>query len=289
MKKFLRRLFFSIGYLATFGYINYKFYSTTEEVTFHRAHFVKMLQLPIDKYIPLSPFFVWIYISLYLMILAVFFVDILPKHFYANRVIIRLIGYRLKSKISRKILKIISKIASKADKAIKTLLSSNEENKLLLRKTQTVLAFLIITIISSVVYLIFPLIVHRPAIKLTAGLSVEMLKFVWRTDLPDNTLPSQHSAFSILSFLIINRLVDKPVVGAWMIKLRNKIYTFRISFSGMFFLIWTILIIFSTMFTKQHLFVDVIAGAIVSYASYRIAFSSFIEKNLQKLKFLIKY
>jgi membrane-associated phospholipid phosphatase len=116
-----------------------------------------------------------------------------------------------------------------------------------------------------------------------------MLRFVWRTDLPDNTLPSQHTAFSILAFLIINRLVNKPIIGAWMIKLRKKIYTFHVSFSGGFFLIWAIFIILSTMFIKQHLFIDLIAGIIVSYLSYRIAFSKLIEKNLQRIKFLTKY
>ena len=289
MKKFLRRLFFSVGYLATFGFVNYKLYSTIEEVTFHRAHFIKMLQLPIDRIIPLTPFFVWAYISLYLIILAAFFVDILPKHFYANRVIIRLISYKLKLKISRKTLKVISKVAAKMDRAIKLLLSSDEENKLLLRKSQTIIAFFLVAIVSSIIYLIFPLIVHRPAVKLTGSLSAEMLRFVWRTDLPDNTLPSQHTAFSILAFLIINRLVNKPIIGAWMIKLRKKIYTFYVSFSGGFFLIWAIFIILSIMFIKQHLFIDLIAGIIVSYFSYRIAFSKLIEKNLQRIKFLTKY
>jgi membrane-associated phospholipid phosphatase len=154
---------------------------------------------------------------------------------------------------------------------------SEEDDEKTIRKArvQTFLSYIIVVLCSSLIYWLTPFMIPRThlGIEKLPGLTVKMLSFVWNTDRPDNTFPSQHASFSFLIFFIFNHLRSEPGFSKTEFTILGKTVIRKISVVGLIFLIWAILIVLSTFFVKQHIIADAFAGIALAYASYKIGFN----------------
>jgi len=104
------------------------------------------------------------------------------------------------------------------------------------------------TLISYLIYLVFPTFVIRPDITSTDVFS-KLLAMVYQTDRAYNATPSGHTFYSVLSFLYL---------GRWKPDYR---------------LIWTLaalIIIASALLTKQHYVLDIVSGMALAILAYAI-------------------
>jgi membrane-associated phospholipid phosphatase len=108
------------------------------------------------------------------------------------------------------------------------------------------ISFFMVTLISYVAYLALPTYVIRPGITSQDYFSRAII-LLYQSDYPYNAAPSGHTFYTLISFFYINR---------WMPRL--KIIS----------LIIAILIIASTLLTKQHNVLDVIAGFLLGLLAY---------------------
>ncbi len=110
-------------------------------------------------------------------------------------------------------------------------------------------------IIASVFFFAVPIAYPRPAIPESANV---FYKHIASIDQPINSLPSLHAGLTIYTLLFARRaLADLPprrlarmLLAGW---------------------IWAALILYGTLATKQHYFVDLPAGAILAWAVHWIA------------------
>ena len=103
-------------------------------------------------------------------------------------------------------------------------------------------SYLVCSIIADIIFVIYPTIVIRPDIENTGFLNF-VTNFIYWTDTPPiNCMPSLHCAISIL--FILATFSSKYVSKFF------KIFIFIIS----------IIIMMSTLFIKQHVFIDFITG-----------------------------
>ena len=110
-----------------------------------------------------------------------------------------------------------------------------------------VLSFLTATLISYIAYLALPTYVLRPEITSQDYFS-KAIALLYQNDYPHNAAPSGHTFYTLISFLYIRR---------WRPKLQ------------IVSLIVAILIITSTLLTKQHYVLDMITGLILGFMAYR--------------------
>jgi len=101
-------------------------------------------------------------------------------------------------------------------------------------------SFVSISVISSLIHATIPSKIERVEQVTTGGLSSWMLGLFQKTCKPYGNFPSMHIGLSV------------PVVAA----------NFMVggSVNGSIMLIWAVLIAFSTLYTKQHYILDVLAG-----------------------------
>jgi membrane-associated phospholipid phosphatase len=104
-------------------------------------------------------------------------------------------------------------------------------------------------VISYLVFLFYQTQVERPAI-LGSDVSSSILRWVYSNDQPFNAFPSLHTSLSALMALLWGRVGSRfqPVIA-----------------------LWALLIIASTLFTKQHYMADVLGGIAVALVSYYAA------------------
>lgn len=107
-------------------------------------------------------------------------------------------------------------------------------------------------IISYVVYLVLPTYVARPDITSSDIFSKAVIDFVYANDLPHNCCPSIH----VLETTLVMLYIQKE-------KFANKIFKIAVHVIG-------VMIILSTMFLKQHYFIDVVVGATLGYTLYYV-------------------
>lgn len=107
-------------------------------------------------------------------------------------------------------------------------------------------------IISYIVYLVFPTYVPRPDVVTTDIFSKAVVNLVYAKDLPYNCCPSSHVLLTTLVMLYIQKEQSA-----------HKILKIAVHIIGS-------MVILSTMFLKQHYFIDVVAGAILGYILYYI-------------------
>jgi membrane-associated phospholipid phosphatase len=112
---------------------------------------------------------------------------------------------------------------------------------------RTVFAYLTIWITSYVFFIAYPTIAPRPLEVAGDGFFVWSLRTLYGADPPYNCFPSLHVAHSFVSALTIHRVHR----GA-----------------GILTLIAALLVAVSTLFTKQHYVVDVIAGIVLAFIAY---------------------
>ena len=117
------------------------------------------------------------------------------------------------------------------------LVVSNQETR-----SRMVYSYLSSSAFSSLIFFAFPTTIPResPPQLNTNQLSDWAFSFIKSADANLNCLPSMHIAVSVLASLVVRR---------------------ESKFWGNVGLVWTLLISYSTMATKQHYFLDVVTGA----------------------------
>jgi membrane-associated phospholipid phosphatase len=114
---------------------------------------------------------------------------------------------------------------------------------------RTVFAYLMVWITSYVCFLVYPTMAPRPAEVAGDGFIVWGLRFLYKADPPFNCFPSLHVAHSFVSALTCYRVHRGVGLAA------------GISAS---------LIAVSTLFTKQHYVLDVIAGTLLALVAHLV-------------------
>jgi membrane-associated phospholipid phosphatase len=114
---------------------------------------------------------------------------------------------------------------------------------------RTVFAYLMVWTSAYFCFLVYPTIAPRPASVVGQGFFVWALKGLYAADPPYNCFPSIHVAHSFVSALTCYRVNRKVGIVAS---------------------IFAALVAVSTLFTKQHYVLDVIAGGALAYAAYLV-------------------
>lgn len=123
-------------------------------------------------------------------------------------------------------------------------------------------------IICYVTFYIFPTTVPRPTI-ITRDILSRLVLNIYQNDNPYNCFPSVHVVNAMIVSIYVNR-EEK-------FNKRTKIISSLVA----------ALIVISTMFIKQHVFVDVLAGILVAYAVYMGVYSyDVIKKRIAEAKII---
>ena len=125
---------------------------------------------------------------------------------------------------------------------------------------RTLGAMLFITISSFLMYLVFQTSMIRPDIVIT-NVFDKLVHFIYVMDKPLNLFPSLHVSLTTAAFLALRKIDQKK---SW------------------YFLSIALSIILSTVFIKQHVVADVVAGMILGGASYLLFFSDFFLKKIMR-------
>ncbi len=127
-----------------------------------------------------------------------------------------------------------------------------------------IISYLFCTVIANILFIIYPTYVDRPIVIGNSILEL-ITRIVFWVDTPaQNCFPSLHCAVSMLFILYMFECKKCP--------LYLKILTLIIS----------ILIMIATLYTKQHVFIDLLSGDILAIVSYIIV------NNLKKIKKKVK-
>ncbi len=127
-----------------------------------------------------------------------------------------------------------------------------------------IISYVFCTVIANILFIIYPTYVDRPVVTGTSILEL-ITRIVFWVDTPaQNCFPSLHCAVSMLFILYMFECKKCP--------LYLKILTLIIS----------ILIMIATLYTKQHVFIDLLSGDILAIVSYIIV------NNLKKTKKKVK-
>lgn len=113
------------------------------------------------------------------------------------------------------------------------------------------MAYILCSMIGNIVFISYPSTVARPTVTGTDIFSL-IAKFIYWIDTPTNCFPSLHCAISMLFILYVCESKNTNII--------TKISVCIIS----------ILIMLSTLFTKQHVVVDFISGDILALIVYLI-------------------
>ena len=128
-------------------------------------------------------------------------------------------------------------------------------------------SYMICTLIANIIFIVYPTTVARPEIT-GKGILEFITSFIFKIDNPPmNCFPSLHCAMSMLFILFILEIKN--------VKKNVKITITLIS----------ILIMISTLYTKQHVFIDLISGVILAIITYIIV-KIFYKENIKFKKLL---
>jgi membrane-associated phospholipid phosphatase len=122
---------------------------------------------------------------------------------------------------------------------------------------RTVYAYLLIWLTAYVFFAFYPTAAPRPPIVIGEGFAVWGLRALYSSDPPYNCFPSLHVAHSFVSALACAR-VHRTL--------------------GVVATVCATLVALSTLFTKQHYILDVIAGVLLAFAAWAI----FLRKTPQE-------
>lgn len=114
---------------------------------------------------------------------------------------------------------------------------------------RTLQAYISVMLISYAGFLLYPTVAPAHGEIAGAGFSVWALRLAYGLDTPNNCLPSLHVAYAFVAALACYRVHRGVGIAA---------------------AIWATLIAVSTLFTKQHYVVDVIAGALIGWLAYLV-------------------
>ena len=128
-------------------------------------------------------------------------------------------------------------------------------------RRRTVMAYVTIVVTAYLGFLLYPTLAPRPAAVDGDDILAWSLRAVYAVDPPYNCFPSLHVAYSFLAALASYR-VHRGV--------------------GFAALAWATVIGISTLYTKQHYIVDVIAGVVLASAAHAIVLRSFRRDRLPR-------
>ena len=116
------------------------------------------------------------------------------------------------------------------------------------------ISFLLAASVLNIFYVVLPSFYPREDF-IIEGISSWMVSLTRELDGSNNTFPSGHVALSWLLFFSLQKVdaIKKSTLGKWT------------------FFIWASLISLSTLFLKQHYFVDVVSGIALAYFCHRSA------------------
>jgi membrane-associated phospholipid phosphatase len=114
---------------------------------------------------------------------------------------------------------------------------------------------LIAVIILSIFYALFPSYYPRPELGAVTSISEWLVNFTRSIDGANNTFPSSHVTFAIITYLTIHEITD----------IKNN------SYIKFIYTVWAMLICMSTLVLKQHYIVDVICAFFVATICFSIA------------------
>lgn len=129
-------------------------------------------------------------------------------------------------------------------------------------------SFILLTIVTNIIFICYPTTVNRPEIMGNDILSLATKLIFWIDTPVLNCFPSQHCAMSMLWILYVcnsNKSSKKVKI---------------------LITIDSILIMMSTLFVKQHVFIDFVSGIIIATLIYFITIKE--NKLTEKLKELLK-
>lgn len=130
-----------------------------------------------------------------------------------------------------------------------------------------IISYVFCTVIANILFIIYPTYVDRPVVTGTSILEL-ITRIVFWVDTPaQNCFPSLHCAVSMLFILYMFECKKCP--------LYLKILTLIIS----------ILIMIATLYTKQHVFIDLLSGDVLAIVSYIIVNN--LKKTNKKVKELL--
>jgi membrane-associated phospholipid phosphatase len=114
------------------------------------------------------------------------------------------------------------------------------------RVRETAYSYTFCLAVSCATYLAFQTTVDRPPVDANSAFT-GLVSFIYANDQPYNCFPSLHVSLTVLASLIWargRRRLAVPLAG------------------------WVVLVALSTLFTKQHVLLDVLAGAVLGGASF---------------------
>lgn len=127
---------------------------------------------------------------------------------------------------------------------------------------RTVYAYLTIWITAYVIFLAYPTMASRPAEVMGKGFAAWGLRFLYDADPPYNCFPSLHVAHSFVSALTCYRVHRRLGIAA---------------------MICASLVGLSTLFTKQHYILDVIAGILLACGAYALFLRNYPRQQVPEL------
>jgi membrane-associated phospholipid phosphatase len=127
---------------------------------------------------------------------------------------------------------------------------------------RTVAAYLLCWVTAYIVFLAWPTVASRPKVVQGDGFITWALRALYSFDPPYNCFPSLHVAHSFVSALTIFRLHRRL---------------------GIVSVVAAALVAISTLFTKQHYVLDVIAGAGMAFAAYWLFLRSYSRERVPEL------
>ncbi len=126
-------------------------------------------------------------------------------------------------------------------------------------RRRAVLSYLSVVIVAFAVFLAYPTVAPRPTRVDGDGFLVWTLRFLYDFDPPYNCFPSLHLAYATLAALTCAR-VHRGL--------------------GLFAVMWTALIGMSTLYTKQHYVVDVVAGIVLAAMAHAVWFHGYARDSV---------
>jgi membrane-associated phospholipid phosphatase len=109
---------------------------------------------------------------------------------------------------------------------------------------RAIFGYILLMVIGALSYIFYPCKVERRENLEGTTLSTKLLTAFQKIFKPYNSFPSMHVGFSLFSALFILILGDVTL--------------------GVIALLWTVLVAASTLFAKQHHFLDIVAGVILA-------------------------
>jgi membrane-associated phospholipid phosphatase len=127
---------------------------------------------------------------------------------------------------------------------------------------RTVLAYLMVWIVAYVCFLLYPTMAPRPGKVIGEGFVVWGLRFLYSSDPPYNCFPSLHVAHSFVSALTCYRVHRGVGIAA---------------------VLCASLVGVSTLYTKQHYILDVIAGVFLACVAHVVFLRSYPREAIPEL------